>query len=322
MKSNEFLKRIVGVVCGFCVSACMLWGLAANAAPNPLLGVQPGYPDIFYISGSGQGCTYSSGSPGTLTITSQPQYVTFTAGGTPQFITGGLLTITATIDASGTFFSGTFIVSGVVGANGSQLLTGTVTSYGIADLAASGGTDRMDFLMSATGGSLVTNGHISNGASVGAIVTMENSTYGGSFGAGWACGVAKGDIGPIPVVGGGSGTGTIGYWKNHASAWPVTSLTLGNVNVTYNQSALLAILDMAVKGDKSIALAKQLIAAKLNVAAGNTSSCISGTISAADQWLINHLGVASGQKQWDGGDVLHDDLDAYNNGELCAPPRP
>jgi hypothetical protein len=79
---------------------------------------------------------------------------------------------------------------------------------------------------------------------------------------------------------------------------------------------------MAVKGDKSIALAKQLIAAKLNVAAGNDSSCISGTISASDTWLINHGGVASGQKQWDGGDVLHDDLDAYNNGELCAPPRP
>src|SRR3989304_4123083 len=124
MKSNEFLKRIVGVVCGFCVSACMLSGLAANAAPNPLLGVQPGYPDIFYISGSGQGCTYSSGSPGTRTIPSQPQYVTFTDGGTPQFITGGLLTITAKIDASGTIYSGTFIVSGVVGANGRQLWRG------------------------------------------------------------------------------------------------------------------------------------------------------------------------------------------------------
>ena len=68
-------------------------------------------------------------------------------------------------------------------------------------------------------------------------------------------------------------------------------------------------------------MAKQLIAAKLNVANGTDSSCISDTIAAADDWLVGHGGVGSGQRQWDEGDLLHDDLDAYNNGLLCAPHR-
>lgn len=230
------------------------------------------------------------------------------------------LTITATINATGLFSGGSFSITGIVDSNGSPLLTGSVSNYGIADLAPTGGTDRLELLLTASGGSLVTNGYIANDAAMGAIVGMENSTYSGSFGAGWTCGVAKGDIGPIPPVGAGPGTATIGYWKNHPSAWPVTSLTLGNV--VYNQSQLLGILKTAVKGDKSISFAQQLIAAKLNVAAGNDSSCIAGTIAAADQWLINNGGVGSGIKQWNGGDVLRDDLDAYNNGQLCVPRLP
>src|SRR4051812_12086632 len=49
---------------------------------------------------------------------------------------------------------------------------------------------------------------------------------------------------------------TQGYWKNHPSAWPVTSLTLGSVS--YNQTQLLAILHKPVQGNGLVSLAHQL----------------------------------------------------------------
>ena len=120
------------------------------------------------------------------------------------------------------------------------------------------------------------------------------------------------------------GTGTIGYWKTHPEAWPVQSITLGNV--TYTKTQAIALLNTPSRGDKSIDLAKQLIGAKLNVLVGNAASCISATITAADAWLILHpVGshVSGGSAAWTtgGGDVLHDTLDNYNNGRLCAPHR-
>jgi hypothetical protein len=293
-------------------------GSQALAAINPLLGIQTGYPNIDYRSNSTQGCSYSGG---TLSLSSQPLLVTYVSGGVQSFVSSGVLTVTVSIAADGTFSGGSFNMTGIVDSFGSPLLTGTVSNYGIADLAPVGGADRIELLLTATGGSLLTSMG-GSGTQVGMAVNLENSTYSGSFGSDWACGVVKGTMGPIittPPSGGGNGTGTIGYWKNHPDAWPLTSVTLGGV--TYTQAQAISILGVAVKGDKSISLAKQLIAAKLNVADGNDASCISATITAADQWLIAHGGVGSGQKQWDGGDILHDELDAYNNGELCAPHR-
>jgi len=81
---------------------------------------------------------------------------------------------------------------------------------------------------------------------------------------------------------------TQGYWKSHPEAWPVTSLTLGAVSYTHTQ--LLQILHTPVSGNGLIALAHQLIAAKLNVASGANPSAISSTIVAADA-LIGSLVV-------------------------------
>ena len=58
-----------------------------------------------------------------------------------------------------------------------------------------------------------------------------------------------------------------GYWKNHPNAWPVNSLMLGSQ--TYTKAELLAILNTPGGGDASMILAVQLIAAKLNIAAGS-----------------------------------------------------
>ena len=80
------------------------------------------------------------------------------------------------------------------------------------------------------------------------------------------------------------------------------------------------VLDAPVRGDKTVSLAKQLVAARLNVCAGNDSSCIASTIGDAELWLQTYP-VFTGQKSWLGADVYQELLDDYNNGKLCAPHR-
>jgi hypothetical protein len=78
---------------------------------------------------------------------------------------------------------------------------------------------------------------------------------------------------------------TPGYWKNHAEAWPVTTLTLGRI--PYNQAQLLAILNLPVVKDPTIILAHHLIAAMLNVANGADDS-INGAIDHANALLVTY----------------------------------
>ena len=114
-----------------------------------------------------------------------------------------------------------------------------------------------------------------------------------------------------------------GYWKTHPAAWPVTALTLGTV--VYNQSQLLSILNSPVKGDASIILAKQLIAAKLNIANGSDPTPIAATIATADGLLDGcvlpcHVKPSSplGGQMTAAAAIL----DQYNNGLLtpdCTP---
>ena len=106
---------------------------------------------------------------------------------------------------------------------------------------------------------------------------------------------------------------TQGYWKNHAGAWPVTSLELGSV--TYSQAEALAVFDQPVSGNGLVSLAHQLLAAKLNVASGSTNT-VAAEIAQADA-LIGSLVVPPV-----GGDALATTataalaqaLDDYNTG--------
>jgi hypothetical protein len=110
-----------------------------------------------------------------------------------------------------------------------------------------------------------------------------------------------------------------GYWKNHPGAWPVTELQLGNT--TYTQDQLLAILREPVRGNGLLILAKQEIAAKLNIANGADGSCIQQTLADADA-LIGDLvipPVGDGYLHPQEVSGLADVLDDYNNGNLCAP---
>jgi hypothetical protein len=81
---------------------------------------------------------------------------------------------------------------------------------------------------------------------------------------------------------------TWGYWKNHVSLWPVTSLVLGSQ--TYSQTELITLLGLPVAGDASINLAHQLIAAKFNVLNGTNQATDGGAIAAADSILSTFSG--------------------------------
>lgn len=115
------------------------------------------------------------------------------------------------------------------------------------------------------------------------------------------------------------GVATIGYWKNHPDEWPLTEMLLGAV--LFDADEAMDVLWQPPRGDKTIILAKQLIAAKLNVAQGSISTCIVDTIDLADQFLTVHP-VGSKLKKhpdWNAyGSEVHETLDDYNNGLLCA----
>lgn len=312
MSNNNIFKK-----CLILVSVCsitILNSLQAYAGPTGLLGVQPVNPKFNITSNAGQGATYDGSQ---VVVTSAPVFYTQSATSGAAFVAAGDLTITATIDSAGGFSGGTFAVSGSVGTSTGVLLSGNVDDYGISNTGLnSGDVDFIDFSLTATGGVLLSD---FGGGSAGAIVALEGSTFDGTFTTPWGALRAKGDLGSVGVAPTGVGTGTIGYWKNHLDAWITTSLDLGGV--TYSKNTLVSILKTPTRGDKSIAMAKQLIGTKLNLANGTDGSCIADTADASDNWLAAHGGVGSAQRQWDEGDLLHDDLDAYNNGLLCAPHR-
>lgn len=284
------------------------------AVDEGLLGVQVGYPKFNFTSNIDQGVTFDGT---TMTVTSAPQFVTLAAGDTAQFVFGGLLTITAKVDANGDIVvdsGNVFSLSGTAGAYSGTLLEGQVVDFGILDIPSSP-TDFMDVRMTVSGGAMSA---LFTTAELGAVITLEGSSFTG-FNSTWGATRAKGDLGPIPDPVVSTGTGTIGYWKNHPEAWPIASIDLAGI--VLSQSDALSIFNTPTRGDKTISMVKQLIAAVLNVAAGNDATCIASTIDASELWLIEHGGVGSGQRQWDEGDLLHDELDAYNNGQLCAPHR-
>lgn len=120
-----------------------------------------------------------------------------------------------------------------------------------------------------------------------------------------------------------------GYWKNHTSAWQLTMVQLGT---SYTVSAVQAeaLLETPVKGDASVNLAHQLIAALLNIANGSDPSSVSAAIADAQTAIGGgaipehvHSSSALGQQMVTDAQVLN----AYNSGALTptcgtAPPPP
>ena len=120
---------------------------------------------------------------------------------------------------------------------------------------------------------------------------------------------------------------TIGYWAQHNPTvcpispdsplciqWPVSSLTLGTV--TYDISQLVSIFNTPAAGNGLIALAHQLIAAKLNIANGADGTAVAQAIADADT-LIGSLvvpPVGSGSLAPKNTSTLTDTLARYNEG--------
>ncbi len=123
-----------------------------------------------------------------------------------------------------------------------------------------------------------------------------------------------------PVVAqNGCATYTQGFWKNHPQAWPVDMLQLGQVQ--YGKDQLLTILRRPVRGNGLVALAHQLIAAKLNVALNSAAGYsvpaeVAEVISQADR-LIGSLVVPPVGQGWLHPSVTSElvmALDEYNEG--------
>jgi len=114
-------------------------------------------------------------------------------------------------------------------------------------------------------------------------------------------------------------TYTQGYWKNHGSQWPVSSLKLGTVS--YNKQQLLSILNTPAQGNGLIILAHQLIAAKLNIAQGADPSPISSVVTDADALIGNKVcpPIGGGFLQPSAVDADAQALDSYNNGQTSVP---
>jgi len=116
---------------------------------------------------------------------------------------------------------------------------------------------------------------------------------------------------------------TQGYWKNHQSAWKDgTGMTLGTV--FYTNAQLENILQTPVRGDASVALAHQLIAANLNIANGTDSTPIQGTLSDANNLLGSGMIPERISPSSPTGQQMENDesiLDDFNSGGItnaCA----
>ena len=81
---------------------------------------------------------------------------------------------------------------------------------------------------------------------------------------------------------------THGYWKTHPESWPIDSMMLGSQ--TYNKNELLSLLGLTSNTDASITLARQLIAAKLNIASGSDPAPVASAITASDALLSQYSG--------------------------------
>jgi len=125
-------------------------------------------------------------------------------------------------------------------------------------------------------------------------------------------------------------TFTQGYWKNHGSgachagnnpnAWPINAMLLGTV--AYTDVQLCSIFNQSAGGNGLIALAHQLMAAKLNIANGGGCQEVVQYINAADALIGNRVvpPVGAGFLNPASTSALTESLDQFNNGALANCP--
>jgi hypothetical protein len=143
------------------------------------------------------------------------------------------------------------------------------------------------------------------------------------------CGTGSGG-GPQEVPPDAGCTRTQGYYKTHESVTTSLIASMGGTLTlgcqTYSAQQVLALLSMPTKGDASLILAKQLIAAKLNVKSGaGTPNSVDTAIADADALLCQFSGklpynVKSSSVKGQKMTSLAGTLDQYNNGASAGGP--
>lgn len=111
---------------------------------------------------------------------------------------------------------------------------------------------------------------------------------------------------------------TQGYWKNHQSTWMNGSGLFLGTNF-YTNAQLETILQTPVRGDASVALARQLIAALLNIANGTDSGPIQATIDDANNLIGSGIipeGISPSSPTGQGMEADALVLDDFNNGVI------
>lgn len=111
---------------------------------------------------------------------------------------------------------------------------------------------------------------------------------------------------------------TQGFWKTHPEAWPVEMMIVGGDPYTKDQ--LIGLLKTPPRGDATYILAKQLIAAQLNVMSGADSAVLGTLLADAEAWLTEQ-GLGSwprGEARAAGTDMARQ-LDEFNNGLSGVP---
>lgn len=118
----------------------------------------------------------------------------------------------------------------------------------------------------------------------------------------------------------GNCTATLGYWRQAGHDWPVTELELGGV--TYDAEELAAIAREPAGNDPWMALAHQLLAAKLNLAHGAQPTAVLGAMATADGLIGERTLPPFGETDDAPREVrpLILVLDAFNHGQLGVLP--
>lgn len=82
-------------------------------------------------------------------------------------------------------------------------------------------------------------------------------------------------------------------WRLAPETWPAEELVLGMRE--YQRDELLAILEQPIDDNGAVAIARPLIAAKLNVLAGADARTIGGAVRIGDLLLLGHVVPPIGQ---------------------------
>jgi hypothetical protein len=140
------------------------------------------------------------------------------------------------------------------------------------------------------------------------ILSFNKDTYVGRFLTGRWVRLARGFCDPGPC------TLTQGYWKNHPESWPIRTMMLGSVE--YNAEQLLTILQTSADSKALVALAHQLIAAKLNLALGVNDIATDTAIIEADALIEAAVMSAPGDDfvAVAQTSMVAEELDAFNAG--------